>query len=377
MAAPSPALSALVNSIEASAIRRIFALAVTLKDPIDLSIGMPHFDTPDAVKEAAIGAIRAGHNKYTLSGGIPPLREALLKRWQDTYGVKQEAALITGGCCGSLLVALLSTINPGDEVLLPDPYFVAYPQLVKIAQGVPAYYEAMGSAEAVVKSIEKALTKRTKLLVIGSPSNPTGLVLPKAAIQAIVKTAQARGVWVLSDEIYEAFVFDEAHFSAGSVDPNVIVVGSFSKSHSMTGWRIGYALGPTPVVEAMIKLQQFTFVNPPSPFQHAALAALKTPVDYAAREYKLLRDLIYGGLIEKGYTVQKPGGAFYIFPEVPKGSGCKTGAEFCEKAITKNMLMVPGCAFSRKDTHFRISYATSQTKLKQAIQVLGDLAAGK
>lgn len=372
-----PALSNLVNSIEGSAIRRIFALAASLKDPIDLSIGMPHFDTPDAVKEAAIGAMRAGHNRYTLSAGIPPLREALLARWKETYGVKQESAMVTGGCCGSLLLAMLAVINPGDEVLLPDPYFIAYPQLVKIAHGTSAYYAAMGSADAVVQSIEKALSPKTKLLVIGSPSNPTGLVLPQAAVQAIVKMAQARGIWVMSDEIYEAFVFDEAHFSAGSVDPNVLVVGSFSKSHSMTGWRIGFALGPQDLIDAMIKIQQFTFVNAPSPFQHAALTALKTPVDYAAREYKILRDLIYTGLVEKGYTVQKPGGAFYIYPEVPKGSGCKTGAEFCEKAITKNLLMVPGTAFSRKDTHFRISYATSQAKLKQAIQVLGDLAAGR
>lgn len=372
-----PTLSNLVNSIEGSTIRRIFALGAELKDPIDLSIGMPHFDTPDAVKEAAIGAIRAGHNKYTLSAGLPPLRAALLERWQATYGVKQEAAMATGGCCGSLLLAMLAVLNPGDEILLPDPYFIAYPQLVKIAGAKATYYPAMGDAVGVVKAIEAAITPKTKLVMIGSPSNPTGLVLPRAAIEQIVKTAQRRGVWVLSDEIYEAFVFDEPHFSAGSVDPNVIVVGSFSKSHSMTGWRIGFALGPTAVIEAMIKLQQFTFVNPPSPFQHAAIAALKTSVDYAAKEYKLLRDLIYAGLVAKGYTVQKPGGAFYIYPEVPKNSGCKSGTEFCEKAIAKNMLMVPGAAFSRQDTHFRISYATSQAKLKQAIAVLGDLAQGK
>ncbi|MGH7145891.1 MAG: pyridoxal phosphate-dependent aminotransferase [Planctomycetota bacterium] len=370
-------LSNLVTGMEASTIRRIFQLGATLKDPIDLSIGMPHFDTPEPVKDAAIEAIRAGHNKYTLSGGIPPLREKLLNWWRARYGVKQASAMVTGGCCGSLLLAMLALVDAGDEVLLPDPFFIAYLQLVKLARGTPTFYPAMGDAAGVVAAIERAITPKTKVLVIGSPSNPTGLVLPKAAVEQIVRTAQARGVWVISDEIYEAFVFDEPHFSAGSVDANVVVVGSFSKSHSTTGWRIGFALGPQDLTEAMIKVQQFTFVNPPSPFQHAALVALDTPVDSAAKEYRALRDLMYAGLIERGYTVQKPGGAFYIFPEVPKGSGCKTGGEFCEKAIGRNLLMVPGSAFSRADTHFRISYATSRAKLQAGLTVLGDLAAGR
>jgi aspartate aminotransferase len=365
-------ISARAIGVDASGIRKVFDLAAKMKDPINLSIGLPDFDVPEPVKVAAVAAIGAGHNRYTQTQGIAPLRERLQKDLSKEIGRDVGEVLITSGVSGGLLLAILALINPGDEAIFLDPYFVMYKHLLTIAGGKSVIVDSYPDFRFHADRVEKAITPRTKVLILNSPSNPTGVVMTAAEVQSAVELAKKHDLLILSDEIYEPFLYDAERGlpSPAKLYDRTILLRGFSKSHAMTGWRLGYAAGPAEIISQMTKLQQYTFVCPPTPLQHAALAALDVPMNDAVAAYRRKRDIICQGL-EKKFQLVKPQGAFYVFPAAPGGS---TASDFVTRAIDNNVLIIPGNVFSERDTHFRISYATTDAKLKQGVEILNSLA---
>jgi aspartate aminotransferase/aminotransferase len=369
MRSPSDYISRRAHAVDASGIRKVFDLAAKMKDPINLSIGLPDFDVPEVAKQAAIDAIRSGHNRYTQTQGIAPLRERLRKNLSAEIGRDVGEVLITSGVSGGLLLAILATIDPGDEAIFLDPYFVMYKHLLTMAGGKAAIVDSYPDFRFHGDRIEKAVTPRTKLLVLNSPSNPTGVVMSEPEVRAAVDVARKHDLLILSDEIYEPFLYDTSGTtlpSPAKLYDKTIILRGFSKSHAMTGWRLGYAAGPEAVVSQMTKLQQYTFVCPPSPLQHAALAALDVPMGDAVAAYRRKRDIAFERLSRK-FEVVRPDGAFYIFPRAPAGT---TATEFVGRAIENNVLVIPGNVFSERDTHFRISYATTDERLAKGCDIL-------
>ena len=354
------------RTFDASGIRKVFDLGAKLPDPINLSIGQPDFDVPGPVKDAAIEAIRQGRNRYTVTQGIPELHQALRKWLAAEKGLDPEALLITSGVSGALMLAFLVTINPGDEVIIPDPYFVMYKHLVNLCGGKPVFVDTYPDFAVTAERLKPHLTRKTRLILLNTPANPTGAVIPQKELARIAALAKERGALLVSDEIYDLFTYGESVRSIGALYPNTLVMGGFSKSHAMTGWRVGYAAGPKEIVQEMTKLQQFSFVCAPSFAQFAALKAFETDTHGFCDAYRRKRDTIYDGLRRAGYQVQQPGGAFYIFPKVPWGSD----HEFVAEAIRNELLIIPGSVFSEKATHVRISYAASDETIARGLKVL-------
>jgi aspartate/methionine/tyrosine aminotransferase len=368
-------ISQRANSIDASGIRKVFDLAAKLKDPINFSIGLPDFDVPEVVKESAIQAIRAGQNRYTPTQGIAPLREKLRATLSKEIGRDVGDVLITSGVSGGLLLAILATINPGDEAIFLDPYFVMYKHILTMAGGTSVPVDSYPDFRFHADRVERAITPRTKLLMLNSPNNPTGCVMSEQEIRDAVEIARRHDLLLISDEIYEPFLYDVDRAAGGFYSPaalyeRTLILRGFSKSHAMTGWRLGYAAGPAEILAQMGKLQQYTFVCAPSPLQVAAVDAIDLDMKPARDAYRRKRDLVHQ-LLSKKFDVVKPGGAFYIFPAAPKGI---SPTEFCTRAIEKNVLMIPGNVFSERDTHFRISYATTEEKIVQGCEILSSLA---
>lgn len=363
-------ISQRAHGVDASGIRKVFDLAAKMKDPINLSIGLPDFDVPEIGKQAAINSINAGHNRYTQTQGIAPLRERLRADLSKEFDRDVGDVLITSGVSGALLLAILAVIDPGDECIFLDPYFVMYKHLLTMAGGKSVVVDSYPDFGFPAEKVEAAITPKTKMLILNSPSNPTGVVMTPDQIKSAVAIAKKHNLLILSDEIYEPFLYDIVRgsqlYSPLSLYENTLVVRGFSKSHAMTGWRVGYAFGPAEVVAQMTKLQQYTFVCAPSPFQEAALAALGTDMSPHVEAYRKKRDIVYS-MLSKKFEIEKPGGAFYIFPKAPAGT---PASAFVEKAIANNVLIIPGNVFSERDTHFRISYATTDEKLVRGCEIL-------
>jgi aspartate aminotransferase/aminotransferase len=354
-------------AVDASGIRKVFDLAAKMKDPINFSIGLPDFDVPEVAKAAAISAIQSGLNRYTPTQGIAPLRERLRADLTREIGRDAGEILITSGVSGGLLLAILATIDPDDEAIFLDPYFVMYKHLLTVAGGKAVAVDSYPDFRFHADRVEKAITPKTKLLILNSPSNPTGVVMTQAEVDAAVVLAAKHNLLIISDEIYEPFLYDAERGlpSPAKTYDRTILLRGFSKSHAMTGWRLGYAAGPEAIISQMTKLQQYTFVCAPSPLQYAALKALDVPMQDAVAAYRKKRDLVYSRLAKK-FEVVRPQGAFYIFPKAPGGNA----GDFVARAIEKNVLMIPGNVFSERDTHFRISYATTDEKIVQGCDVL-------
>ncbi len=352
-------------AIKPSGVRRIFDLARQMKDPINLSIGEPDFDIPEPLKEEGIEWIRKGFNKYTPTQGIPELREKIASHLKKK-GIYFEEVMVTAGVTGGLLLASLALINPGDEILIPDPYFVMYEYQVLLMGGIPVFVDTYPDFRLREEAFLKKISKRTKFIVINSPNNPTGAIYPKEDLEMVVRIARERNLLILSDDIYDMFVFDEPSCTTiGQLYEKTLTLGGFSKGWAMTGWRLGYVAGPREILQQMITLQQYTFSSVNSFAQKAAIKALDFNMEDRIQQYKRKRDLIYEGLKEK-FNVQKPRGAFYIFPEVPGGNG----EAFVEKAIQNNLFIVPGTVFSKRNTNVRISFAASEETLLRGIEVL-------
>ena len=364
-------LSSRMQFIDSSGIRKVFDLAANLENPVNLSIGQPDFDVPDPVKAEAVRHIEAGFNSYTQTQGIPELRDGVRARYRTRYGVEFDEALICSGVSGALNLALMALIDPGDEFLVPDPYFVMYKHLIRFLGGVPVYLNTYPHFGFDPAQLEQAVTPKTKALLVNSPANPTGRVLAPEELQQLAAFAAAHDLLVISDEIYEDFVYDQAVTSLASYYPKTLVLNGFSKNAAMTGWRLGYALGPGDVIAAMQTLQQYTFVCAPSFAQKAGLAALDYDTSGHIADYKQKRDRIYAGL-SRFMEVDKPGGAFYIFPRAPGADG---GVAFVAEAIKNNLLIIPGNVFSEHDTHLRISFAAADDTIDEGIAILERLTA--
>jgi len=365
-----PWLAQRTKILESSLIEHIFNLAARLKDKIDLSIGQPHFDVPTPVKQAACEAISVGRNRYSQSEGIDELRGRLRERIRREYLGEDREVMITCGSNGALTLSMLALVEPGDQVILFDPWFVVYDPLVRLAGGEPVYVDTYPHFRIDPDQLERAITSRTKLIILNSPNNPTGVVACQEEIRALAELALRRDILILSDEIYRDFCFGVPFSSPGQFNPYTLVVSGFSKTYGMPGWRLGYAHGPRYIIEQMIKIQQYTFVCPPHPFQWAALMALEMDMNPSILETARKRDTVIRGLAGY-YRFVEPTGAFYAFLEVPWG----TGTEFAQYALEQyKLLVIPGRVFSTRDTHFRIAYTVDDRTLEEGIRVLRELA---
>ena len=373
-AEPSDPLDGLIadrmHLIDASGIRKVFDLAATMTHPINLSIGQPDFDVPDDVKAAAVKAIEDGFNRYTQTQGIAELADRFRVVLKDRHDYEPESVLITSGVSGGLLLSLMALVNPGDEVIFPDPYFVMYKHLVNLVGGAPVPLDTYDSSFQIDPGrLEAAITPRTKVLIVNSPCNPTGVVVDTDVLGHIADIARKHDLLVITDEIYDAFVYrDEPMKTIATMLDNVLWLGGLSKSHAFTGWRLGFACGPNRLIQEMAKIQQYTFVCAPSMVQRAALVALEYDVCDHVAAYRRKRDLLYDALA-KSFEIVKPEGAFYMFPKVPSG----TDMDFVTRAIEKNVLIIPGSVFSERNTHFRIAYPTDDDTLLRAADILKNL----
>jgi aspartate/methionine/tyrosine aminotransferase len=368
-------LAARVGRIDSSGIRRIFDLARSLKDPINLSIGQPDFEVAPAIKEAAIAAIRANKNSYTQTQGIPEMRAQLGAEERAFTGrtYVPEQLLVTSGVSGGLFLALLALVDDGDEVIIPDPYFVMYKHLVNLFGGTPVYLDTYETGFGIdAARLEKLITPKTKLLLLNSPANPTGRIIPKSQLEAIAKVCAKHGITVVSDEIYRAFSY-EPMTSMAEVYPDTVVLVGHSKTFGMTGWRLGYACGSAEIIQAMTKVQQYSFVCAPSVVQYAALACPGVDSTENITAYRRKRDLMVGILSSK-FELAPPDGAFYLWAKAPNGL---TGDQFVDLAIKNNMLIIPGSVFSERASHFRICYTVKDEVLKRGAELLCRLADGK
>ncbi|HEY4233848.1 MAG TPA: aminotransferase class I/II-fold pyridoxal phosphate-dependent enzyme [Lacipirellulaceae bacterium] len=366
-----PWLADRTAKFDSSGIRKVFDLAAKLKNPISLSIGQPDFPVPEAIKEAAMAAVAGDRNGYSVTQGIPELRERLQARVDAELGHADRRVLITSGTSGALVLAILSMVNPGDEVIVFDPYFVMYPALVGMVGGIPVMVGTYPDFKIDVKRVAAAITPRTKMILLNSPANPTGAVASAEEVQSLAELSAKHNIVLISDEIYREFCYDAPFASPTAWNDQTIVIDGFSKTYAVTGWRLGFVHGPAEIIDKMTMLQQYTFVCAPHPLQWAALAALDVDMTKHVADYKHRRDIVVAGLEGAGYDVANPGGAFYVFPKVPDGGG--SGSEFVARAIANELLIIPGNVFSARDTHFRISYAASEATIERGLKVLKSL----
>lgn len=365
-------LSTRIQGIEASGIRRVFDLARSLKDPIDFSIGQPDFDVPEAIKDRAVEAIRAGKNRYTPTQGIAPLQDQVITEEHAATGRtwKRSEVLITSGVSGGLFLALAALVEPGDEVLIPDPYFVMYTQLVRFFGGVPVFIDTYADGFSLDPAkVRAAITPKTKLLLLNSPANPTGRILPADCLKSLAQVCESAGVQVISDEIYRRFSYVPMT-SIAQFLPSTLVLGGWGKTYGMTGWRMGFAAGPEALIQAMARLQQFSFVCAPSFAQEACLACPNVDVSARLDHYRAKRDLMVQRL-SGSFRLGSPDGAFYLFVEAPPGW---TGDAFAEHCIKNSVLVIPGSVFSQRKSHFRVCYTVTDERLAQGADKLCALA---
>jgi len=372
-------LSQKVTSIPPSGIRRFFDIAATMKDVISLGIGEPDFVTPAHISQAGIESIQHGETHYTSNSGTIELRAALSDKLLEMYGVRyspEDEILITVGVSEALQCAMLAVIDPGDEVLVVEPCFVAYKPSVVLAGGtavmVPTYVE--NDFQVTAEELERHITPQTKAIFIGYPNNPTGAVLGKQRLQQIADLAEKYDLLVISDEIYDRLVYGVEHTNFASL-PNMrertILLGGFSKSYAMTGWRVGYVCANAEILGAIRKVHQYAIMSAPTMAQHAALEAVlrgEQDVRDMVNEYDLRRQTILAGLNTIGLPTFEPRGAFYVFPDIrPTGL---TSEEFSEKLLMEqHVAAVPGDAFGASGAGFvRMSYCNSMENIEEALE---------
>ena len=377
-----------ISTISVSSTMKVAAEADRLRregiDVVDFGAGEPDFPTPANIKQAAIDALAANFTKYTNAGGTPELRQVICERHKADFGTGYSAAecLVTVGGKHAIFNLIQALINPGDEVIIPVPYWVTYKDVVNYAGGVCVFVDTDESAgfEVTAAMIERHLTPRTKLVIINSPSNPSGAVLSREEFRAIFHLTSKRDIFLLTDECYCQFLYEDQPFSIagepGAKD-TVVVAGSLSKTYAMTGWRIGFALAPAPIINAMTKLQSHSTSNPTSIAQKAAVEAMRGPQDsipVMLAEYRRRRDFVIDRLRKiPGVSIVTPKGAFYAYPNVSvafRSGRIKNSLDFSNELLAKaQVAVVPGEAFGTDD-HVRISYATSMTELERGLDRL-------
>jgi aminotransferase len=372
-------LSDRVANLKPSGIRKFFDIVATMKDVISLGIGEPDFTTPMPILEAGIRSLRAGETHYTGNSGKIELRKALSKKWESLYGVSyhpENEIVISVGGSEALYLACTSILNPGDEVIIPTPCFVAYQSEVVLAGGVPVEVplRAEDNFDLKPSAIAAAITPRTKAILLGFPNNPTGAVASRESLLEIAKLAEKHDLIVMSDEIYDRLVYGINHVcfpALPGMKERTILLGGFSKDYAMTGWRIGFACAPAEILTGMLRVHQYTIMSAPTTAQDAATEALlkaETYVEDMRLEYDRRRKLIVNGFNQLGLSTVEPHGAFYAFPNVT-ASGLDEDT-FANKLLAEERVaMVPGTAFGAGgEGYCRASYATAYEKIEQALE---------
>ncbi len=373
-------ISRRVQSVPPSGIRKYFDIAATMKDVISLGIGEPDFVTPAPILQAGVQSLEDGHTQYTSNSGIAELRQAVAqnlgRRYQVAYDPETEV-LMTVGVSEALYLALTAILDPGDEVIVPQPCFVAYTAGVAFAGGTPVTIRTRveDAFQVTAEAIERTITPRTRALLIGYPNNPTGAVLERENMAEIAQVAERHDLIVISDEIYDRLVYGgfEHVCAAGlpGMRERTILLGGFSKAYAMTGWRLGYAAAPAEILAAMRKIHQYTIMSAPTPAQYAGLAALaggEPHVQAMVAEYDRRRQMLVSGLNTLGLDCFEPRGAFYAFPSVAKSGLDETA--FADRLLDEqHVAVVPGSAFGDGGEGFvRLSYATAYEKLEEALR---------
>ena len=373
---PNPVISSRVRHIPESATMKIADIAAKLRsegqDIISFSLGEPDFETPENIKRAAKTALDRGETHYTQGSGIPELREAIAEKLKNDNNLDVSPAdvLVTPGAKQAIFEAICTLIDEGDEVLLLDPAWVSYSAIVKFAGGKPVMVPVSEQEGYVPVDLQSHMTRDTKLLILNSPCNPTGAVYGKNVIKAAAETAEDHGVFVLSDEVYEKIIYGAKHHSIGSLIPDrTITINGFSKAYAMTGWRLGYATAPAPILQGMLKIQQHSVSNATSFAQRAGVEALRGDqgaVRAMVAEFKKRRDIMIDGLRKMGIECALPRGAFYAFAKV---SQFGNSVEVTEKLLRDALVAVtPGSAFGPNgEGYVRLSYATSRQNIEDGI----------
>lgn len=371
-------ISDVIKDTKPSGIRKFFDIAATVDDAISLSIGEPDFVTPWPIRRAAVSALEKGRTTYTANAGLASLRKSIASYLQKTTDVDYNPnaqIIVTVGGSEAIDATIRSLVNPGDEVIIPEPSFVCYKPLVKMAGGVPVIVELKEENEfrLTADELKEKITDKTKLLVLPFPSNPTGAIMEKADLEAIAKVLEGTDIMVLSDEIYSELTYGQKHTSIVSVAgmaERTILVNGFSKAFAMTGWRLGFVAGPAPIIKEILKIHQYCIMSSPTMSQYAAIEALencRAEVDNMVSEYEMRRNLLVDGFNKMGLNCFKPKGAFYVFPCI-KSTGLSS-EEFCERLLfEKKVAVVPGNAFGEcGEGYIRVSYAYSVKHLLLAL----------
>jgi aminotransferase len=372
-------LSNTVQSIQPSGIRRFFDLASSMENVISLGVGEPDFVTPWNVIEASYHSLEQGYTAYTANAGLFELRKEISRYMKRRFGVTysaEEEMVVTVGASQAIDLALRAVVNPGDEVIVVEPSFVSYAPTVTLAGGVPVPVNTYSRDDFKLQpeQIEAAVTENTKVIMLCSPNNPTGTVLSKGDLERIAEVVEKHDLLVISDEIYAELTYDEPYTSFPAVRnmrDRTILISGFSKAFAMTGWRLGFACGPSDILQAMLKIHQYTMMCAPTMAQHAALEALvngQKDVVKMKESYRQRRSLVVHALEEMGLSCHIPGGAFYVFPSIEKTG--LSSEEFAEQLLMKEQVaVVPGSVFGESgEGHIRCSYATSVQKLEEAMR---------
>ncbi len=373
-------INPVVDAIPPSGIRKFFDVVNTMEGAISLGVGEPDFVTPWAIREAGIYSLESGQTYYTANSGLLELREEIAGYTERKYGVKynpKTEILVTVGGSEGIDALIRSVVCPGDEVLIPEPCFVCYKPLTVMAGGVPVTIETKEENEfrLMPEQIREKITDKTKLLILPYPNNPTGAIMSKEDLEAIAEVLRGTDILVLSDEIYAELRYSgEKHIPFSAIDgmyDRTIVVNGFSKAFAMTGWRLGYAMGPERIIKLMTKVHQFGIMSSPTTSQYAAIEALRScdgEVEDMCREYNYRRRVIVDGFRGMGLSCFEPYGAFYVFPCIKKTG--MTSEEFCNKLLyEEKVAVVPGTAFGSCGEGFvRCSYAYSVEKIEEALR---------
>ena len=371
-------LNAVIAACPPSGIRRFFDIAAEMDDVISLGVGEPDFVTPWRVREAGIYALEHGYTTYTSNAGLPRLRELICADLAARYGASYDPGdecLITTGVSEGLDLVLRVLLNPGDEVIVPEPCYVAYEPCVAFAGGTPVRVPTRAEDGFAIDAgvVAAAITPRTKAILIGSPANPTGAVQPRAALEALVRLAEQHDLYLISDEIYDRLTYTGGHTCLGTLpgaQERTVLLGGFSKAHAMTGWRVGWICAPAAVAELCVRVHQYTMLCAPHVSQLAAVEALSgsdDDVDAMVADYDRRRRVFVKGLREIGLDCPEPGGAFYAFPSI-RSSGLDSET-FAERLLeAEHVAVVPGGVFGPSgEGHVRCSYATALPQLEEAL----------
>ena len=371
-------LNPTATKIKPSGIRRFFDISEQMENVISLGVGEPDFQTPWHIRHAGIESLENGKTRYTANRGMEALRKEITSYMKRRFSLSYDPneVIVTVGGSEAIDLAVRAVVQSGDEVLIPQPSFVCYEPIVQLAGGVPVVVELKADNDFVLtpEQLEEKITDKTKVLVLPYPSNPTGGIMSKEALEKIAPVIKKHDLMVISDEIYAELTYSgERHVSIAEIDgmwERTVIVSGFSKTYSMTGWRLGYALGPDPIIALMTKIHQFAIMSAPTTSQYAAIEALKNgdaDIKRMVDEYDTRRRLVVNGFNKIGLTCFEPLGAFYVFPCI-KSTGL-TSEEFCEKLLySKKVAMVPGTAFGDCGEGFvRVSYCYSVDHLKEAL----------